>query len=118
MIEKYLTWEFDMQRQNCFDMARAFWAELTGVQLGRQTPYEIAVDAFTLRAEQVAARLKKVETIVDPCLVLMQRERINPHVGVFYRGRILHLDYRQGAAYEALDHVTARFTKVSYYVNP
>jgi hypothetical protein len=58
--------------------------------------------------------LKKHDAPVDPCIVLMLRKRLEPHIGIYYRGRVLHLN-RQGAQYADFGHVTAPYTTVQFY---
>lgn len=113
-VDKYLGMIFDLRSYNCFDLVRELWGELTGVDLGKQTPYELDDAALTIRTEQVAARLRELSAPRDPCIVLMRRGRIAPHVGVFYKGRVLHINSR-GAEYGELHHVTACWTKINYY---
>jgi len=117
MIDKYLAWEFNANSQNCWTLARAFWKELTGVDIAHETRIaSVPLSELDAEVRMVSQLLENVDELQDPCLVLMQRDRLTPHVGVYYRGRVLHLN-RQGCAYQALDHVTACFPHVSYYVN-
>lgn len=113
-IDKYLGMTFDLRHFNCFDLVRDLWCELKGVDLGKQTPYELDVEALSIRADEIKMRLHELKEPRDPCIVLMQRGRIAPHVGVFYKGRVLHINIR-GAEYGELHHVTACWPKVSYY---
>lgn len=113
-VDRYLDRRFDKARYNCFDFAREVWKELTGVDLGAQTPEDISISAFTARALFVANSLEKLDAPVDPCLVLMRRARIEPHVGVYYRGRVLHLK-PTGVQYMPLDQVTAAYTTITFY---
>lgn len=117
MIEKYLAWEYNGHVQTCWTLARAFWLELTGVDLSHETPVaDVPLRELCDKVTLVSALLQNVLNLQDPCLVLMERERTTPHIGVYYHGRILHLN-RQGCSYQAPDHVTACFPHVSYYVN-
>lgn len=112
-VDKYLLKEYSL-RYNCWDFAREVWSELTGTDLGAQTPEVHTPNSYTDRALKVANTLQKLENVTDPCIVLFQRSRINPHVGVYYKGRVLHLD-KNGAQYLPLDQVSAIYTKVTYY---
>lgn len=113
-IDDYLLKEFHPTKYNCWDFTRDVWKELTGTDLGQQTPSVHTPKDYTDRALQVANTLTRLDQVADPCIVLFQRRRISPHVGVYYRGRVLHLDSR-GAKYLPLDQVSATYTTVTYY---
>lgn len=113
-IDDYLNREFRRHSYNCWDFVRDIWKDLTGVDLGHQTPNDPSVGSYTQRALEVASRLTPLESVEDPCIVLFQRKRLAPHVGVYYRGKVLHMNPR-GAEYRALDQVSANFTSVQFY---
>ena len=113
-VDKYLANSFRHRTYNCFDFVRDIWLELTGTDLGRQTPEESSISVYTEKALKVANTLIKLDSCEDPCIVLFQRARLEPHVGVYHKGKVLHLS-RSGAYYIALDQVSAGYTNVSFY---
>lgn len=113
-VEKYLLREFNYRAYNCFHFTRDIWLELTGIDLGDQVPAEKSIDTYTDQALKVANTLTSLQHPEDPCIVLLQRQRLEPHVGVYYKGRVLHLNSK-GAYYMALDQLTAGYTKVGFY---
>lgn len=113
-VNLFLDREFNDRRYNCFDFAREVWKSLTGKDLGPQTPSVRSVDTYTIQALSVADTLQRHSEPVDPCIVLMLRKRLEPHIGIYYRGRILHLN-RQGAHYADFGHVVAPYTTVQFY---
>jgi hypothetical protein len=115
--EPYLAWEFDMRTANCWHFAREVWRELTGVLLVDHTPDSLRPEEMTFSAVRQATALRRVALPCEPCLVLMQRLRIEPHVGVYIGRRVLHCT-RFGAAYQPLDHVTVGYPTVTFYTNP
>lgn len=114
--DKYLGKEYRQSTYNCWHFVREVWMELTGVDLKDQTPKNYCIEAYNKQATDFAATLTKVDKPQDPCLVLMQRQRIEPHIGVFYKGRLLHLNIH-GAQYRPLDQITVPYPTVTYYVN-
>lgn len=58
---------------------------------------------------------KSIPNPAHPCVVLMLREGISPHLGLYWKGRILHLT-ENGVRYEPVEVATMFFTKVRYYV--
>lgn len=113
-IDKYLDRQFNDRSYNCFDFVREVWRDTTGKDLGHQTPAVHSVDTYTIQALSVADTLKKHESPQDPSIVLMLRKRLEPHIGIYYRGRVLHLN-RQGAHYADFGHVTAPYITVQFY---
>lgn len=114
LVDRYLQKEFNAKHYNCFAFVRDIWLELTNVDLGDQTPPEQNISVYNQKALKVANTLTSLSCPQDPCLVLLQRARLEPHIGVHYRGRVLHLS-RTGAYYMPLDQVSAGYTQVSYY---
>ena len=49
-----------------------------------------------------------------PCVVLMTRPRFQPHVGLFWADKVLHIT-EQGVAFQPLDVVSVGFTKIRFY---
>jgi hypothetical protein len=113
-IEKYLDKKFDSSSYNCFNFVRDVWLELTGIDLGDQTPAEAGVEEYNRRALTVANTLTALDGPECPSIVLLQRARLEPHIGVYHKGKVLHLTKR-GAYYMALDQVTPGYPKVSFY---
>lgn len=116
-VDLYLQWKFQQRQCNCWHLAQDVWSNLTGVDLGDQTPVEHSAMSYTNRAMMVANTLKELDKLQDPCLVLFQRKRLEPHVGVYYHGKVLHMNSK-GAAYQDIDFVAANYTTTSFYGNP
>ena len=57
---------------------------------------------------------EKLAAPVTPCLALMRRGRTPPHIGVFLRRRILHLNER-GAIFQLPSMAAMTFDSISYY---
>lgn len=112
--EKWLMWEYHEQRANCWHFAREVWREVTGVML----PYHpvSSVADMVDEASSQASRLVQLSKPQSPCLVLMMRQRIQPHIGIYWESRVLHCT-RFGAAYQPLEHVSVGYPTVSYYTN-
>lgn len=115
-VDPYLQWKYQQRTNNCWHLAQDVWSNLTGVDLGDQTPAEHSAMAYTNRAVMVANTLKKLDKLQDPCLVLFQRKRLEPHIGVYYRGKVLHMNSR-GPAYQDIDFVSASYTTTEFYGN-
>jgi hypothetical protein len=115
-VEKYLFDTFNLHDRNCWHFACDVWADLTGKRLHASIEdfHLGALHGYALRQSE---HLKQIPAPKSPCLVLMQRQRIQPHVGVYVNGKLLHLK-ESGAAYVDLQHVTALYPTTSFYQNP
>jgi hypothetical protein len=116
MFDDLLTKRFDLRQYNCWDLVREVWLRLTGLDLG--TPelthhsrfeYEDVVEAWE------GVRYTAIEKPQSPCIVLMQRPRHIPHVGVYYEGRVIHIR-RAGPQYQPIEVASLGFTTVRYYL--
>jgi len=113
-VDKYLLKEYDQQRYNCWHFACEVWAELTGNKLNPYLPVDWFANLLDQYATDASISFSRLEQPESPCLVLLRRARVVPHVGVYYSGRILHLG-EKGASYVPLHHLTALYPKVEYY---
>ncbi len=99
---------------NCWHLARDAWLELTGVDVGDRTPGRPTADALMHVFDTDVPAFEKLDGPADPSLVLMRRRGVVPHVGVYYRGRILQIT-PGGASYVAPKIATMGFETVEYY---
>lgn len=113
-VDSYLAWRFDRERRHCWHLARAAWLELTGQDIGAGEPEGTAYATLACKFAAGAPGFRALDRPSDPCLVLMRRPRVVPHVGVYYRGRVLQLRER-GASYMALGPATAGFQEIGFY---
>lgn len=112
-VDPYLEKTFT-PRYNCWNFVQEAWKDITGVDLGDHTPEDKSADSYKSAALEFASKLEVLSDKQDPCIVLMLRKGIQPHIGVFYQGRVLHLNAR-GAEYRPIDQVTACYPTVKYY---
>lgn len=76
---------------------------------GLLAPVAARRPSWSLKRELVA-----LAAPVSPCIVLMRRPRTTPHVGIYLRGRVLHIT-QHGVHYVALDIATLGFKVVGFY---
>jgi hypothetical protein len=88
-VDSYLTASW--RGRNCWHLVQRGWLELTGEDLGDRTPGRMAKDALVSRFAQDVPAFTRLPGPVDPSIVLMQSPGRVPHVGLFFRGRVLQL---------------------------
>lgn len=101
------------RRYTCYHFAREVWLHLTGVDLAQRVAGLFgSVPLAKLQRAHVRA-FAPLPGPVSPCLVVMQRHRAVPHVGVYVDGRVLHLT-RQGVEFQPIHVAGCGFTRIRY----
>lgn len=91
---------------NCADFAAEVWEYLTG------EPARYLVEDWSIESR---SRLRRINTPISPCIVIMYAKRIKPHVGIFVRGRVLHLT-EAGVEYQPIQIASRSFRNYRFYV--
>lgn len=113
-VDAYLGKVYDEDAYNCLHMARDVWYDLTGEDIWDRLG--------TLRAPKVHRTFVRRNRLgfdrlpgpVDPCIVLMRRPHTEPHLGVYLRGKVLHIN-SVGVAHQTLDVASLGYKTVSFY---
>jgi hypothetical protein len=114
-VDKYLDRKFNLQNYNCWDLVREAWLELKGVDVGNRTPNPPTALSRIKRFRDQEKDFTKLEKPESPCIALFKRPKLIPHVGIYYKGKVLHLP-ETGAAYQAVELIMKTgFTQVGYY---
>lgn len=118
-VDNYLKKKFDILNYNCWHFVRDVWFELTGEMLYDYTPARPTKHDMHMAAEDAIYKFLQVNSIAawpkhQPLIVLMKRRVDTPHVGVFYKGKVLHLT-PEGARYLPLDVSTVGYEKITFY---
>lgn len=113
-VNPYLDRTFNDRKYNCYDFVREVWKDITGIDLGAQTPDVKSVTTYTDRSFLVASSLQELLSVQDPCIVLLLRKRMIPHIGIYVQGKVLHLS-KNGPHYVPLSSAAASFTTVKFY---
>lgn len=114
-VDKYLSKKHDMKQYNCWDFIREVWLELTGEDIGHRTPPSGSRKEMIQRFKEEEIQFERLETVQDPCIVLFLREKILPHVGVYIRGRVLHLPEKSFGRYDPLSIASMSFKETRFY---
>jgi len=104
VIDRYLQRNFKLRGYNCWSLVREFWQDTQGVDLG-------PVIGFNDSKKLEYVKLEKPES---PCIVLLLNPRQIPHVGVYWKGKVLHIK-QSGAQYVPLNVASFGFKEVEFY---
>lgn len=102
---------------NCLDFAIEAWEHLCGEQgvMERLQELSAGIHAEDGRVLSSAVRgFAKLQQPISPCFVVMQRSKMQPHIGIFYNNRVLHMK-DSGVEYQPLPVVRRYFTKIGFY---
>lgn len=113
-LDSFFNRRYNRQTYNCAHFVCEVWEHLTGRNIEKdldgflRPPQDRHVDPALRR------KFWKLEAPESPCLVLMQRRRSVPHVGVFVRGKVIHI-HELGVEFMPVDVATRGFEKLGFY---
>jgi hypothetical protein len=113
-IDKFLSKTYDKNNYNCAHFTVDVYKHLTGVDIESNLKgllFPLYDNHATLELRKGFTRLQSPES---PCIVLFSGKGIEPHVGVYYNGRVIHLG-DSGAQYVDIDIIKISFKTVRYY---
>ena len=102
---------------NCLDFTREVWIGLFGDEDVHRRLDELCAGVHAEDGHVVLGPVRGFRRLArpeSPCFVVMQRSKTQPHVGIFYNGRILHLR-ETGVEYQPLQVARRYFTKIGFY---
>lgn len=91
---------------NCADFAAEVWEYLTGEQA------RYLVEDWHIESR---SRLQRINSPANPCIIIMYAKRIVPHVGIFVRGKVLHLT-DVGVEFQPVYTATRSYRNHRFYV--
>jgi hypothetical protein len=101
----------------CLDFTIEAWEYLTG-DTGGAERLRILNEGLRVRDGRVILSsirgFRKLSSPVSPCFAVMQRAGDNIHIGVYYNGRVLHMQER-GAEFQSLQVLRRHFMKIGFY---
>lgn len=110
-FDKYLDRVYNSKSYTCYHFASEVWLDLTQIDLSEELHKLFSIGHLTRN------HVKKFEILakpISPCLVIMQRGRTVPHIGIYWRGSILHI-HGQGVEFQNVSTATRGFNHVRYF---
>lgn len=101
-IDKYFGAKYHPRKYNCAHFVADVWKDLTGIDasipLGSFLTSKSERDAWKFGRRQ----FQPIKEPQDPCIALFKAPRIQAHIGIYIRGKILHLFHR-GVEYQPIE---------------
>jgi hypothetical protein len=113
-VDPYLSRVYNHATYNCAHLVCDVWEDMTARDI---RPALVGLLTGIGKRESILQHLrifKNVPEPVEPCIVLLQSPRTPPHVGIYLRGRVLHIIPR-GVEFQYLEVVRAMFKTVRFY---
>lgn len=119
-VDDYLGREYNIKTYNCWHFVCDVWRDHTGVDLSEfavrpDNRKELMTAGLSLASTDCKGKLLRLPTIDDPCIVYFARPGILSHVGVYVRGRLLHIQERINVCHQPLEQVSSSYTEIRYY---
>lgn len=112
--DKYFGRKYGRRSYNCARFACDVWRDLTGQDLSDALQGMMAGRGDARAVVSQLRQFARLEAPVDPCLALFQFHRESPHVGVFVRGKVLHIT-AGGVQYQPVCVIGLGAKKVGFY---
>lgn len=105
---------YDINTYNCVHFLCEAWKHVTGQNLSHRLEGFLQPASARVFKKSEIKQLTKLEGPADPCIVVLHKPRHSPHVGMFLRGKVLHIS-ALGVQYQPLHVVQIGFNRVSFY---
>lgn len=112
LLGKTRTSEYD-----CLSFAVDAWRHLVGDVDVLERINALSNGVHTENGHVVLSAVRGFEKLdgpESPCFVVMQRTKTQPHIGVYWKGRVLHMKDR-AVEYQPLAVAKRYFTKIGFY---
>lgn len=114
-VDNYFQAEYVPRKYTCHNFADDVWHDITGRCFG-QDLIDLLDKGKTFPG--MRKRFVRLQHPVDPCIALFKPRAGNDnHVGVYLRGRILHLG-ETGVKFQTLDTAIIGYREIRFYSCP
>lgn len=113
-LDSFFDRRYNRQTYNCAHFVCDVWRSLTGRDIGTELEGFLKPPKERWTDPALRRKFRKLEKPESPCLVVMQRLRSVPHVGVYVRGKVIHL-HESGVEFLPLEVATRGFNKLGFY---
>lgn len=113
-IDKFFDKRYNPDSYNCVDFCAEVWKHLTGEdRTALIASLQGPIEGRTLD-RSILAGIVRLAKPVSPCIAIMQRPKAAPHVGIYFKDRILHITERR-VEFQPPEIAAMAFQTVGYY---
>ena len=105
--------KFNKKEYTCANFVCDAWKELTGLEIKNKFGSFLKPDGKI--NFKVRKNFQRLEKAISPCIVLMLDKKRSPHVGIFYKNKVIHIKETH-VEYQPLDIVSRGFEQVRFYI--
>ena len=113
-VDQFFNRVYDRQRYNCAHFVVDVVKELKGEDIGEAMQSFLVPPNERIARPSVRHAFARLANPENYCIVLMQRAKTSPHVGVFIDGKVLQI-HERGVEYLGLDLAARGFSRVTFY---
>ncbi len=113
-IDAFLGKVYHSGKYNCAHFVVDVWEHVTGVNIEKVMEGFLLPPKDRFVNKSIRKFFVKLDKPAHMSIVLMRRPRVEPHVGLFYKDRVLQIE-KNGVSYQPLSIATIGFKKVSFY---
>lgn len=113
-VDPYLSRVWNDKTYNCLHFACDVWRDMTGVDITEQLLKFHAPVTERKARRDVRRQFVEIDRPEDPCIVVFKGAAVVPHVGIYLRGRVLHI-YQGGVEFQPVEVVMRWFKSVRFY---
>lgn len=114
MIDQFFGRKYHSQNYNCAHFVCDVLAELHSPEMGNLLKGFLCAKKNRKVLKEDLSKIKLLDKPIDLCVVLMQRPKAATHVGIFLKGKVLHLS-KQSVQYQPMNVVALGFKKVRFF---
>lgn len=116
-IDKFFGRKYHPRDYNCAHFAIDVLKETAGIELHAQFQMVFTGPQDRRADHSLFAGFRRIHHPVDNTFIIFRAPRVAPHVGIYLRGRVLHLQ-QQGVQFQYLDVVAINFHSYRLYQCP
>ena len=115
MIDQFFSRSYDPNKYNCAHFVAEVFEHETGRDISKMLGGFLQPPRGRFVRTTIKDDFQRLQKPEDNAIVLMSRPRTSPHVGLFLRGKVLHLTEHSGVQFMPLHIAALGFSKVRFY---
>ena len=114
-IDRFLAKSYNANSYHCAHLVVDVWAFIKGEDLTPHLLPTLTPLSQVKTPDNCKVKFKSLSKPKTTCLVLMRGVKRNPHIGVFYEGRVLHLT-EGGVRFDRLGTCKTLYQNMRFYL--